>query len=184
MQSYMIKISVGIAYEQNRPTGVASALRAQFGFWPKSALKMHCTKLFLRQKLLQITIHNWCKNVFDRPTGVASALIAQFVFFGKKCLNFFIRQVDTNQYLQLLCYMTFFYILHHYGVIAASQICSACRESIVLSYGTDFFFRTPVYGKIIFSFFTVPPSHNYILDHSKQLFFNDISSLNASFRLF
>ena len=44
MRSYMIKISVGIAYEQNRPTGVASALRAQFGFWAKSALKMHCTK--------------------------------------------------------------------------------------------------------------------------------------------
>ena len=40
----MIKISVGIAYEQNRPTGVASALVAQFGFWAKSALKMHCTK--------------------------------------------------------------------------------------------------------------------------------------------
>ena len=35
---------------------------------------------------------------------------------------------------------------------------------------------------IIFSFFAVPPSHNYILDHSKQLFFYNISSLNASFR--
>ena len=35
---------------------------------------------------------------------------------------------------------------------------------------------------IIFSFFTAPPSHNYILDHSKQLFFYNISSLNASFR--
>ena len=33
----MIKISVGIAYEQNWPTGVASALIAQFGFWAKSA---------------------------------------------------------------------------------------------------------------------------------------------------
>ena len=72
----MIKISVGIAYEQNRPTGVASALRAQFGFWAKSPLKMHCTKIFLRQKLLQITICNfWCKDVFDRPTGVASVLM-------------------------------------------------------------------------------------------------------------
>ena len=77
MQSYMIKLSVGIAYEQNRPTGVASALRAQFGFWEKSALKMHCTKLFFRQKLLQITICNfWCKDFFDRPTGVASVLMA------------------------------------------------------------------------------------------------------------
>ena len=35
---------------------------------------------------------------------------------------------------------------------------------------------------IIFSFFAVPPSQNYILDHSKQLFFYNISSLNASFR--
>ena len=77
MWSYMIKISVGIAYEQNRPTGVASVLRAQFGFWVKSALKMHCTKVFFRQKLLQITIRNfWCKDFFDRPTGVASVLMA------------------------------------------------------------------------------------------------------------
>ena len=57
--------------------GVASALRAQFGFWEKSALKMHCTKIFFRQKLLQITICNfWCKDFFDRPTGVASVLMA------------------------------------------------------------------------------------------------------------
>ena len=34
---------------------------------------------------------------------------------------------------------------------------------------------------IIFSFFAVPPSHNYIFDHSKQLFFYNISSLNTSF---
>ena len=46
MWSYMIKISVGIAYEQNRPTGVTSALRGQFGFWAKSALKRHCTNIF------------------------------------------------------------------------------------------------------------------------------------------
>ena len=37
---------------------------------------------------------------------------------------------------------------------------------------------------IIFSFFAVPPSQNYIFDHSKQLFFYKISSLNASFRRF
>ena len=67
----MIKISVGIAYEQNRPTGVTSALRGQFGFWAKSALKRHCTKIFLRQKLLQITIRNfWHKDFFDHPKGV------------------------------------------------------------------------------------------------------------------
>ena len=82
MRSYMIKISVDIVYEQNRPTGVAFALRAQFGFWAKSVLKMHCTKNFFRQKLLQITIRNfWCKNVFDRPMGVAYALKAQFFFW-------------------------------------------------------------------------------------------------------
>ena len=46
MWSYMIKISVGIAYEQNRPKGVTSALRGQFGFWAKSALKRHCTNIF------------------------------------------------------------------------------------------------------------------------------------------
>ena len=77
MLSYMIKISVGIAYEQNRLTGVVSALRAQFGFWAKSALKMHCTNVFFRQKLLQIKICNfWCKDFFDRPMGVASVLMA------------------------------------------------------------------------------------------------------------
>ena len=91
----MIKISAGIAYEQNRPTGVASALRAQFGFWEKSALKMHCTKPFFRQKLLQITICNfWCKDFFDRPTGVASVLMPLFGFLVKsalkmRCTNFF-----------------------------------------------------------------------------------------------
>ena len=131
----MIKISVGIAYEQNRPTGVAFALRAHFGFWAKSALKMHCTKMFFRQKLLQITICNfWCKNIFDRPTGVASALLAQFGFLVKstlkmRCTKFSYQiKVVTNKYPQLLCYVTFFDILHHYGVIAASQICSVSRK--------------------------------------------------------
>ena len=114
MRSYMIKISVGITYEQNRPTGVASALRAQFSFWAKSALKMQCTKFFSRQKLLQITIRNfWCKNFFDRPKGVASALIAQFSFLVKSalkmhCTNFFYQTiVVTNQNSQLLCYVIF-----------------------------------------------------------------------------
>ena len=94
----MIKISAGIAYEQNRPTGVASALSAQFGFLAKSALKMRFTQMFFRQKLLQITIHNFgCKKFFDRPTGLASALIAQFGFLAKTvlkmhCTNFFLTQ--------------------------------------------------------------------------------------------
>ena len=88
MRSYMIKFSAGTAYEQNRPTGVASALIAQFVFLAKRALKIHCTKLLFRQKLLQITIRNfWCKNIYDSPTGVASALIAQFDFLAKNALK-------------------------------------------------------------------------------------------------
>ena len=43
----------------DRPTGVASALTAQFGFLVKSALKMRCTKCFTKQKLLQIEIRNF-----------------------------------------------------------------------------------------------------------------------------
>ena len=106
----MIKISGGIACEQNRPKGVASALSAQFGFLAKSALKMRCTQMFFRQKLLQITIRSfWCKMFLDRPMGLASALIAQFVFFGEKCLkntlykNFFHTKVVTNLKSQFLC---------------------------------------------------------------------------------
>ena len=140
----MIKISAGITYEQNRPTGVASALIAQFGFLAKCALKMRYTKT---QKLLQITICNfWCKKTFfDHPMGVASALIAQFGCLMKSALKmrctkcFCQTKVVTSQNPQLLCNVTFFDILHHYGVIAASQICSSCRESIVPSYRTDFF---------------------------------------------
>ena len=65
---------------------------------------------------------------------MASALIAQFGFLVKsalkvRCTKFsYQTKVVTNQYPQLLCYVTFFDILHHYGVIAASQICSASRK--------------------------------------------------------
>ena len=48
----MIKFSGGIVYEQNRPTGVASALMAQFGFLAKSALKMRCTKKNFQTKVV------------------------------------------------------------------------------------------------------------------------------------
>ena len=37
---------------------------------------------------------------------------------------FYQTKVVKNQNLQRLCYVIFFDILHHYGVIAASQICS------------------------------------------------------------
>ena len=71
MLSYMIKISVGIAYEQNWPTGVASALRAQFGFWAKSALKMHCTKIFSDKS---------CYKSQYATSGAKTFLIAQRVW--------------------------------------------------------------------------------------------------------
>ena len=126
MRSYMIKFSAGIAYEQNRPTGVATAMIAQFGFLAKSAVKMRCTKIIFRQKLLQITIRNvWCKKFFDRPTDLASALIAQFSILANsalkmRCTKLFSQtKVVTNQKLQLLCYVTFFDILRRFGVIAA-----------------------------------------------------------------
>ena len=86
MQSHMIKISAGIAYEQNWPTGVASAVTAQFGFFLGGG--------------------------------------------GGKCIKkalyriFFPTKVVTNHNTQLLCYVTFFAILLHFGVISASQICS------------------------------------------------------------
>ena len=83
----MIKISVGIAYEQNRPTGVTSALRGQFGFWAKSALKRHCTKIVLRQKLLQITIRTLVQRLFQSPKGCGLCPDGIIRFFGKKCLK-------------------------------------------------------------------------------------------------
>ena len=46
----MIKISAGSIYEQNRPTGVASARMTQFGFLAKSTLKMRCTKFYFPDK--------------------------------------------------------------------------------------------------------------------------------------
>ena len=65
---------------------------------------------------------------------MASALLAQFGFLVKSalkvgCTKFsYQTKVVTNQYPQLLCYVTFFDILHHYGFIAASQICSVSRK--------------------------------------------------------
>ena len=128
--------------------GVASALMTQLVFLAKSALKMRCTTFFSRQKLLQITIRNvWFKTFFDRPKGLASALMAQFVFFVEKYLknafykNCFQTKVVTKQNLQFLYYVTFFDILHHFGDIATYL---THRESIVPSYGTDFYFLDKV----------------------------------------
>ena len=48
--------------------------------------------------------------------------------------SFFQTKIVTNQNLQLLGYVTFFDILHHYGVIVASLICSVekvlCRLTV------------------------------------------------------
>ena len=46
----MIKFLAGIAYKQNQPKGVASALIVQFGVLVKSALKMHFTKKKKKKK--------------------------------------------------------------------------------------------------------------------------------------
>ena len=83
----MIKISVGIAYEQNRPTGVTSALRGQFGFWAKSALKaLH--KYFLKTKV--VINHNMqllLQRLFRSPKGRGLCPDGIIRFFGKKCLK-------------------------------------------------------------------------------------------------
>ena len=42
-----------------RPTGLASALIAQFVFLVKTVLKLNCTKIVFRQKLLQIKSRNF-----------------------------------------------------------------------------------------------------------------------------
>ena len=90
MRSYMIKISVGIAYEQNRPPGVDSALRAQFGFWVKSALKMHCTKKEKKIEIKVVTNHNTqllVQKLFRSPHGCGLYPDSTIRFFGKKYLK-------------------------------------------------------------------------------------------------
>ena len=96
--SYKIKISSGIAYEQNRPTGVASALSAQFGLPVKNGLKMCCTRTFSQKKV--VTNHNiqlLVQKFFDHPTGLASALIAQFVFLVNSALKMHCTKIIFRQ---------------------------------------------------------------------------------------
>ena len=52
----MIKISVGIAYEQNWPTGVASAPTAQFVFFGENCFKNVLYRNFFQTK--GVTNHN------------------------------------------------------------------------------------------------------------------------------
>ena len=79
----MIKISAGIAYEQNRPTGVASALNAQFVFFGvRNALYKN---KFSDKSCYQSQYGTFvAKFFFDRPTSLASVLIAQLFFFLAK----------------------------------------------------------------------------------------------------
>ena len=69
-----------------------------------------------------------------------------------------------RQKLQLLCYVTFFDILHHFGVIAASEICSVSvsrkycailrNRFFILQFQADTFHYPPlVVGHRFFFFF-------------------------------
>ena len=95
----MIKISVGITYEQSRPTGVASALIAQFGFLVKSALKMCCTKFFQTNCYKSQYATLGAKIFFDCPKGMASAQIAQFGFLVKSALKMCCKKLFFRQKL-------------------------------------------------------------------------------------
>ena len=74
------------------------------------------------------------QRLFRSPKGCGLCPDGIIRFFGKKCLKnalykiFYQTEVVKNQNLQLLCYVIFFDILHHYGVIAASQICCVSRK--------------------------------------------------------
>ena len=147
MWSYMIKISVGIAYEQNLPTGVASALRAQFGFLGEKWLKNALYKTAFRTKV--VINHNTqllLQKNFGSPHGCGLCPEGTICYFGKKCLKnalykiFYHTKVVTNQNSQLLGYVTFFDILHHYGVIAASQTCSVLRKYCAVLRNRFFFY--------------------------------------------
>ena len=66
------------------------------------------------------------------------------------CTKFYFQpKVVKNQNLQLLCYVIFFDILHHYGVIAASQICSVSRKYCAVLRNRFFFLeKTLNFGTI------------------------------------
>ena len=62
-----------------------------------------------------------------------------------RCTKFFYQtKVVKNQSLQLLCYVIFFDILHHYGVIVASQICSVSRKYCAVLRNRFFFFSAKI----------------------------------------
>ena len=138
----MMKIPAGIARAKS-PHGFGLCPECTIWFFGEKCLKNEFYKQFFRQKLLQITICNFrCKNFFDCRTGLAFALIAQCGFLAKSALKmrctklFFQTIVVTYQKPQLLCYVTFFNILHHFGFVEAY---GTHRESFAQSYGTDFY---------------------------------------------
>ena len=88
MRSYMIKVSVSIAYEQNQPTGVASALTAQFSFLGEKCLKNALYKFFFQTKV--VTNHNTqllLQKLFGSPHGCGLCPDSTIRFFGEKCLK-------------------------------------------------------------------------------------------------
>ena len=83
----MIKFSAGIAYEQNRPTGVASALIAQFGFLVKGSLSV-VQQFFPNRSCYKSHYTTFgAKFFFDCSTGLASALTAKLGFLPKSALK-------------------------------------------------------------------------------------------------
>ena len=106
----MIKISAGIAYEQNRPRGVASALIEQFVFLVKWALEMRFTKYFFPTKVATNHITQLLmQKIYGSLQGLGICPDGTIRFFGNKCLkdafykHLYQTKVVTNQNSELLC---------------------------------------------------------------------------------
>ena len=134
-----------ILYDKNLSRYCIWAISAHgCGLCPESTIRFvgeKCLKDALHKNCFQtkvVTNHNTqllVQRRFWSPHGCGLCPEGLNRFFGEKCLkntlyNFFFCQtkVVANRNLQLLCYVTFFDILHHYGVIAVSQICSVSRK--------------------------------------------------------
>ena len=144
--SYLNQIWYVILYNKNLGRYCIWAKSAHgCGLCPESTilfLGKKCLKNSLHKKKFQtkvVTNHNMqllVQRLFWSPHGcvLCPEGIIRFFFFLKSALKmrcaklFYQTKIVTNQNLQLLCYVTFFDILHHYGVIAASQICSVSRK--------------------------------------------------------
>ena len=116
-------------------------------FLGEKCLKKALHKNFLKTKV--VINHNTQllgQRLFRSPKGCGLCPDGIIRFFDKKCLKnalykiVFQTKVVKNQILQLLCYVIFFDILHHYGVIVASQICSVSRKYCAVLRNRFFFF--------------------------------------------